>query len=62
MPGSWQLQAPLNNSSGDVLDVLIGASNAETVFINHMDSNCQVLFYLMCYIWERDLSVMCKNV
>lgn len=31
------------SSSGVVLDVLTEASNAETVFINHMDRNCQVL-------------------
>ena len=49
------------SSSGVVLDVLTEASNAETVFTNHMDRNCQVLFYLMCYIW-KDVFQLCAKM
>lgn len=26
--------------------------HAGMVFINHMDTSCQVLFYLLCYVWK----------
>lgn len=44
------------SSSGVVLDVLTEASNAETVFINHMDRNCQVLLPDVLYMGKMSFS------